>query len=247
MVYRALTEYLKHRNHRPGAPGWAYWIPPVAFTASMLWEPTRNAACLLSIVTIVLMILIFVRHEVKREDRQAATGVLESETWLRQIASYVGSGQLEERSHPALVADLEACAALRQSILNALEGEEWNRLARNTAWADVRKTCRQTAESLMEDAIWSAKGAMRAPGGRRETFRKRCENPEFASKALGGVRLAREKLATLLDEVHEEPFAAQGVRDPLARAQTEMQAIRDAEAEIREFVGGVFAEELDSD
>jgi len=245
LVYRALTEYLRHRHRPRGAPPWAIRLPILLFGLSLFWPPTRRFAALLFLATLAAMIAIYVWHQNRRIARQAAAGRLETEAWIAQVGSYLNSGQLEERSHPTLLIDLEACADLRQRILNALNSEEWNRLCRQSGWSDVRTTCQETAESLLVDAIWSAKGAMRAPGGRRETFRRRCEDPNFAAKALGGVRLAREKLQTLLDEVHDDPFAAQGVRGSLERAQAEMAAIRAAETELREYVGGMIAEDLE--
>lgn len=245
MVYRALTEYLKSRQRPVSTPPWAIRLPILVFGVSLFWAPARRFAILLFLATVVGMILIYGWQQNLRRARQAALGKLETETWLAQVASYVDSRQLEERSHPILLTDLEACAELRQRIINALDSEEWNRLCRQSGWAEVRTTCRETAESLMVDGIWSAKGAMRAPGGRKETFRRRCDDPSFAVKALGGVRLARQRLEALFEEVHDDPFAAQGMRGSLERAQSEIHAIRAAEAELREYVGGMIGDEVD--
>lgn len=245
MVYRALTEYLKGREQRKPAPWWAVALPPAVFGASMLWEPTRLLACPLSIVMGFAMILIMAHHEVRAEFSKSAEGKLEFDEWIKQLVGYAKTGKLEERSHPRLIADFEACAALRQKIIDTLEGPEWDRLSENDSWGDVRKVCRETADSLMQDAIWAAKGAIRPYGGRKETFRRRCEDPEFASRSLSGVRLARERLATLLDEVHDEPFAGRGVEDALSRAQLELRSIREAESELRQYVGGFIDEKVE--
>lgn len=221
------------------------WAPPVAFTLSMIWEPARQLACFGAFATLILMIVLFAWFEGRRKEKLATVGRLESELWLEQMAEYAVNGQLAERAHPALLPELELCADFRQRILNTLSENEWSRLARQPGWAEVRATCRETAEVLLQDAIWAAKGAMRQPRGRKETFRRRCEDPDFAGAPLSAVRLAREKLQTLFEEVHNDPFAGVGVRDALARAQTELRMLRDAEQEIRDYVGGMIDEEVE--
>jgi len=245
LVYRALTEYLAHRRRKPQAPAWMMWAPPIAFTLSLLWEPMRKLACFGAFAALIAMIILYAWLEGRRKEKLAILGKLESEQWLEQLAEYSVNGQLVDRAHPALLPELELCADFRQRVLNTLQGEDWNRLARQSGWADVRKTCQETADVLLLDALWAAKGAMRPPRGRRETFRRRCEDPKFASEPLSAVRLAREKLQTLYEEVHDGPFAAIGVRDALARAQSELQILRDAEREIRDYVGGMINDEVD--
>lgn len=233
MVYRALTEYLLKHKPAKGIPLYVGLVPVAATFGAMVLSLPAILVAVVSAASIVLTIWLEIWLHGRRRRKLAVAERLHEDDWLASLKRFARERQLESRSHPHLIEDLEACARLRREILDALESEEWERLSRQPDWQSVRDQCRESAESLFRDALWSAKGAMRAVGGRKETFAKRCEDPAFASDALGGVKLVRAQLAKLLDEVYDDPFAGQGVRDALARAEAELKAIRDAEAEVR--------------
>lgn len=233
MVYRAFVEYLKARRPPQPIPKLPLTLPPLLFLLSTLYVPTRALAPLMAGLAIALMILLATLARQRREAERAARGKGEEEAWLDTLAEFLAAGQLEERSHPAVAEDLEACARLRQQIRNALNSDDWERLTKKAAWAEVRHTCGESADRLLEEAIWAARDSFRKKGGRKETFRKRCADPTFAERPIHAVRIARTQLESLYDSVSDDPFAALDRRDALERAQAELQAIRDAEAELR--------------
>lgn len=235
VVYRALAEYLLHRRAVQPYRGWMLLIPvSTCMIGAFLKVPGLIPLFFLS--GIVIMILVCWGVLVRNRNRQLASGDVELETWLDTLARFAREGQLEQRSHPALIADLEGCALIRQQILGSLNSSEWRRLTQRPAWSEVRRLCEESADSLFLDALWASRGAFRPLGGRRETFKRRCEDADFAAVALGGVRLARASLAQLLDEVSGDPFVSRGGLDSLERARVELAALRDAEEELRQTI-----------
>lgn len=234
MVYRSLTEYLLGRSVARPVPIWVGLVPIFFVAAGLAFRRSPGLVVFLSILGIGLSISLAIAFRESARRRQAQAGDLQQEEWLSDLTRFARERQLESRSHPRLIEDLESCARLRTEILVALRSSEWERLCRQPGWEAVRSQCEQSAQRLFADALWASKGAFRPLGGRRETFARRCQDPEFASAALGGVQLARAQLGKLLDEVLDDPFAAHGTRDALARAQAELAAIRDAEEELRQ-------------
>lgn len=233
MVYRAFVEYLRARRPPRPIPKLPVTIPPLLFLLSTLYGPTRALAPLMAGLAIALMVFLASLARRRTEAEQVVRGEREEEAWLDTLAEFLAAGQLEERSHPAVAEDLEACAQLRQQIRNALNSDDWARLSKKPAWAEVRETCAESAERLLEEAVWASRDSFRKKGGRKETFRKRCEDPNFATRQIHAVRIVRTQLEHLYDSVSDDPFAALDRRDALERAQAELQAIREAEAELR--------------
>ena len=227
-MYHALVEYLREaENQRDyifpftlafifGAAGLAVVAPYVAAVVA--------PAGLVSLITFGIV----------RQARANAAKVDGTQTskWLAVLRRFQREGQLESRSHPELIVELEACAALRQAILKTLDSKEWQELAESQGWKGVAGLCAEVAEDLMLDAIWAARPLFRQLGARRSTFQKRCTDPSFGAMPLGAVRLARAQLEKLLDDVSDFPLASLRSTDALARAQVELKALRDAEREI---------------
>lgn len=137
-----------------------------------------------------------------------------------------------------MIADLEACASLHLEIEHALRSDDWHALSLRPDWKRVQEICLQSSEELLIDALWAANGAFRHHGERRTTFAKRCADPSFAERYLEVVRVSRAKLERLLAEVSDQPFCSDLPEDPLARAQAELCALREADAELRLFRNG---------
>jgi hypothetical protein len=233
LVYRALNEYLLSLRQPVRIQPIHVILPIFVSLIFLFFEATRVMAPLFVLLTIVVMALSAAATKERKRIVLAASGELEHREWKKLLIRFTESKQLEDRSHPALIDDLEACAKLRRRVLDSLEGTEWSRLSLQPGWRDVREVCRSTAEDLLNDALWASRGAFRPIGARRETFKRRCQDPAFAYASLGAVKLARAQLERLYDEVSHDPFAAIGVRDALERAQGELKAIRDAEEEVR--------------
>lgn len=232
MVYRALAEYLLHHAPKPHVRWWLF-LPAVAMImGAVAFMPHPAVLMLVSIFAIWSMVALNAWLSGKRRAQLSDAGCLGGNEWLATLAGFARAKQLESRSHPNLIEDLEACARLRQAILDALKSSEWERLSLQPEWADVRGQCQTSAQSLFDDALWAAKGAIRPTGARRETFARRCQDASFAAANLGAVRLARTQLEALLRDVHDDPFAGLSVRDALARSQTELEAVREAVAEL---------------
>jgi hypothetical protein len=157
---------------------------------------------------------------------------LETAEWFLTLYRFRREKQLESRSAPELIPELEACAKLRHEIMRTLESREWKELAGAQGWSDLESLCKGVAEDLMVDAVWAARPLMREVGRRRSTFEKKCADPEYATTPMSAVKLARAQLERLLDEVSDFPLASLRSTDALARAQLELESIRQAEIEI---------------
>lgn len=170
----------------------------------------------------------------RKRKSEGFRGFYKGETveWFSQLLRFNRDRQLESRSHPELIPELEACAELRASILVTLKSPDWQKLAKQQGWDHVEGLCRDVAEDLMVDAVWAARPLVRALGARRSTFESKCKDPEYSSRPLSSVKLARAQLEKLLDDVSDFPMASLRTTDALARARVEMDSIRAAEREI---------------
>jgi hypothetical protein len=177
---------------------------------------------------------LIVWSHVRRKRAESVKGFIRGETlaWFSQLQRFHRERQLESRSHPELIPELEACAELRTSILEILKNSDWQRLSRQQGWDHVEGLCREVAEDLMVDAVWAARTLFRALGGHKSTFEALCSDPAHSLRPLTPVRLARAQLEKLLDDVSDFPLASLRTTDALARAQVEMESLRAAEREI---------------
>lgn len=201
----------------------------IAFTALAL-SPWLRIGGLVIAAALIIALEWFRAQRTIRNPEQTNSPSLEA--WIDELTRHATKRELEERSHPALIADLEACAVLRARIRSELKNPTWTELRKRSSWNEVSLACARSAEHLFLEAVWAGKGTIRGIGARKATFAKNCADPQFGKASLEAVALARSQLERLLDEVADNPFTVQDAIDPLERARAELQAIKLAEEEL---------------
>jgi hypothetical protein len=228
-LYHLFSEYLKEREQEP--PSLFGWTIAFIFGITAL----AVVAPYVTVVAFPVGLSLLVFHSVSRRRKAAERenqGRLETAEWFLMLYRFRREKQLESRSFPDVIPELEACAKLRHSILQTLNSKEWRELASAQGWRDLESLCKSVAEDLMIDAIWSAKPLFREIGGRRSTFERKCADTAYSARPMTAVKLARAQLERLLDDVSDFPLASLRSTDALARAQIELESIRQAEIEI---------------
>jgi hypothetical protein len=228
--YDHLSAYLR----RPPVSGRdpLLWIGTFLFGAGIGALVMAPAPALLPVMLLLisslLCFLLSVALSCRRESRDR-----ERRPWMSQLSRWAKRNELESRSHPLLIHDLETCALLRSAIDDVLRGSVWKKLCERQDWLEVRRTCQLAADQLLLDALWAAKPAFRAHGEKRARFEVRCNDDTMFDRCLSVVAKCREHLQLLYNEVSDHPFASEDLEEPLARAQRELKALREAEQELR--------------
>jgi hypothetical protein len=227
MVYHALTEFLLAKKRR--SYDFYFVLGLVLFLALLIARTPLRVVLVLLLGTILgFVFLILERRRIaKLEGSWPLTY-----KWIATLRSFAERRQLEDRSHPDLVPDLEACARLRNDVLTALESPSWLKLRRQSNWDRVCGLCVDAAERLLIDALWAARPLFRSVGARRATFAKRCEDHAYTYQPLATVGLVRKRLEHLYDVVSSYPLETLSSARALQEATRELDAIREAEREI---------------
>jgi len=227
MVYHALTEFLLAKKRR--SYDFYFILGLILFLAVLIARTPLRVALLISlgIVLGIVFLILEKRRIAKLEGRWPLTC-----KWVATLRSFAERRQLEERSHPDLVPELEACARLRHDVIAAVESPGWSKLRRQSAWDRVSSLCVDAAERLLIDSLWAARPLFRAAGARRATFAKQCEDSAHTFQPLATVRLMRKRLEHLYDVVSSYPIETLSSATALQEATRELEAIKDAEEEV---------------
>lgn len=242
-VYRYLVEFLVEIESRKSA----LTLRLAGFTlivliSALMFAVTNNS---MWIIVVIPASALFSKFATLHDSRHRAVpkfSFMDAESlvlrkWLQELSDLRRRKQLEKRSHPPLIEELEACARLRFDILAALRSSQWRKLATRGLWSEVREQCGQAANSLLLDALWAARPLIRPLGARIDTFERRCADPAYTEAPYRAIGVARSRLAELLAEVSDEPFSDPAVLDSVQRAKNEILSLKQAEAELHEAIG----------
>lgn len=229
-LYHLFSEYLKEHEKKPES----LLGPSIAFIVGVSGLAVLSPYAAAIAFPAGLTALIWASVRAKRKAAEVRyLGRGETSEWYAMLFRFRRERQLESRSHPELIVELESSAKLRHEILRTLESSQWKELAAAQGWSTVAGLCRDVAEDLMTDAVWASRPLFRALGARRDTFDRRCADPEYSAGPLAAVKLARAQLERLIEDVSDFPLASMRSTDALARAQLELNSIKDAEREIQ--------------
>lgn len=228
-MYRHLKQYLDNSAKPSSVDGWATLLSLAAWFGIFL----ATEKLLLSAAICLFLVFPILQSIFKNRAGRRRKGRSE---WFTTLQEFAEKGQLESRSHPRMIGELEGCATAYAALHRAFESPQWQRLSANADWKRVRENCLSAAEEVLLDAIDASQPAFRPHGGKKKTFAQRCEDPDFAAGAIEAVRTCRIRLEHLVSEVSDEPFEGQG--DALDRARLELQTLKQAEEELHRYIAG---------